>query len=78
VRKSKTQKGQELNLQFDPKFKAIAGDWFNGPLAIDPSYLDYMVETINAVELIGVRLRIKYVQLDMRTRYLVSVNSLFK
>jgi capsid assembly protease len=40
-----------MNLQFDPKFKVIAGDWFNGPLAIDPSYLDYMVETINSVEL---------------------------
>jgi signal peptide peptidase SppA len=38
-------------IHFDPKLKIIAGDWLNGPLAIDPSYLDYMVETINSVEL---------------------------
>jgi capsid assembly protease len=40
-----------LNFNFDPKLKAIVGDWFNGPLAIDPSYIDYMIKTINTVEL---------------------------
>ena len=39
-----------MNLNFEPKFKAIAGDWFNSPLAIYPPYLDYMIERINGVK----------------------------
>ncbi len=42
-----------MNFNFDPKLKAIVGDWFNGPLAIDPSYIDYMIKTINTVELMA-------------------------
>jgi hypothetical protein len=44
---------KNMNLNFDPKIKAIVGDWFNSPLAIDPVYLDRMIDKINGVDLNG-------------------------